>query len=414
MGFFRLFFTCLALPIGIVLAVQLTCERRLNQFADRNRIGPAIVVLLMVWMNGEIFFLTYKVKTLEPTELANLGFSDAINSSTFQSSDRSINMESHNPNISAQNFVHTLLHLAMFLSVAAFFSFINACIADSGALRRPANPRTNLEKYMRSLETFQACEGDENNSDSEGSNDDDDNDDSISSDKNKLLENDLGSAERKKSPNRTDDSIAVKIKNNDPSVVKLKSTLDIEPKNNNKPRSRRKHKERKNLNVLLKPSERLCDTCFIVRHLRMKHCRMCDLCVPEFDHHCMWINNCVGKGNHRAFIVFLLMTILGLWSSLWAIFGFLFCFQYWPPSLLHVWTHTKGPYGWWTSSSESTSQQSNNSGVSMTAVTTVAATATHVNSGPQLQNLRGSDVALPSSTGLSHSSGIFEEKFDNF
>ena len=48
-----------------------------------------------------------------------------------------------------------------------------------------------------------------------------------------------------------------------------------------------------------------CVPCGLQRPARTKHCRVCDYCVSRFDHHCIWINNCVGQKNHLHFMVFL-------------------------------------------------------------------------------------------------------------
>ena len=65
---------------------------------------------------------------------------------------------------------------------------------------------------------------------------------------------------------------------------------------------------------------KICKYCKEIKPLRTHHCSLCDICVIKMDHHCPWINNCVGQNNQRYFLLFLfhsfcytfLVTILTL------------------------------------------------------------------------------------------------------
>ena len=55
----------------------------------------------------------------------------------------------------------------------------------------------------------------------------------------------------------------------------------------------------------------ICLTCMDWKGPRSKHCSTCDACVDNFDHHCVWLNNCVAKKNHRLFVLMLYATSIG-------------------------------------------------------------------------------------------------------
>ncbi|XP_075485747.1 putative protein S-acyltransferase 15 [Primulina tabacum] len=55
---------------------------------------------------------------------------------------------------------------------------------------------------------------------------------------------------------------------------------------------------------------RRCDKCSAFKPTRAHHCRVCRRCILRMDHHCVWINNCVGHRNYKSFVTLVFYSTL--------------------------------------------------------------------------------------------------------
>lgn len=76
-----------------------------------------------------------------------------------------------------------------------------------------------------------------------------------------------------------------------------------------------------------------CWVCQTEVHVHSMHCKYCDKCVSHFDHHCMWLNTCIGAENYGTFFrtvwcltlltathfIALLLYLIGYFCDIWGI-----------------------------------------------------------------------------------------------
>jgi hypothetical protein len=57
------------------------------------------------------------------------------------------------------------------------------------------------------------------------------------------------------------------------------------------------------------PLTNICPYCSVYKSALSRHCYTCNKCIEDFDHHCIWIDNCIGKRNYNLFLIFLIFFL---------------------------------------------------------------------------------------------------------
>ena len=73
-----------------------------------------------------------------------------------------------------------------------------------------------------------------------------------------------------------------------------------------------------------------CNLCkmWINKQKNTFHCTICDICIEEYDHHCIWTSKCIGGSNIHSFNIFVVFSCIVILYGMVIIFLAEFSYLY--------------------------------------------------------------------------------------